>query len=184
MSDDAISLLTDAESARLMADLKRDEGWRAEPYECSANRLTVGFGTLLPFTPYEQAYIGQHRHLWPTPGQSLKDWDGRPHTVFPLNEAEGEYLLRWRAGHRVGSLSRLMAAQGTYYDQLPSDVRVALGNMAYQLGSSGVMRFRRMVSEIKQGHYRAAADEALDSLWAKQTSARAKRVAALIRGAA
>lgn len=174
--------LTGDETARLLADLKRDEGWRESPYECSADRLTCGFGTLLPFTTDEEAWLGARRHLWPSPAQSLAHWERKAHTVFPLSPEEGEWLLRRRAGARVEGLRRLMATQGLAWAGLPSDVRVALGNLGYQVGSSGVMRFRRMVSALKRKDYVQAATEALDSLWARQTPARAKRVAALIRG--
>jgi lysozyme len=30
--------------AAMLAELKRDEGWREKPYRCSANKLTIGFG--------------------------------------------------------------------------------------------------------------------------------------------
>ena len=183
--NDPIPGLSPHESDRLIADLRRDEGWRDRPYECSAKKLTVGFGTLLPFTPQEEQYIGGRRNLWPKSGMTLRGWGVLPNTVFPINEDEGVWLLRRRAGVRVHTIGRLLATQGIDWDQLPTDIRVALSNMAYQLGASGVMRFRKMVAAFKAGDFAEAAREALDSKWAKQdTPNRAKRVAALIAGAA
>lgn len=124
------------------------------------------------------------RALWPLPGMGLEDWDKRPHQVFPLDFEEGEWLLRGRLESRVVGLVSRCDTQGIDWGALPTDLRVALGNMAYQLGSAGVFRFRRMMLALKDGDYQEAAREALDSKWAKTDSpARAKRVAALIRGA-
>ena len=179
---DPIPGLSAGESSRLLADLRRDEGWRERPYECSAKKLTVGYGTLLPFTPFEQAFIGQHRNLWPGPGMTLKGWSALPNSVFPLTKDEGEWLLRGRVKARIGTLAQLLRTQAVNFEVLPSDVRLALANMSYQMGASGVMRFRLMVKAIKAGDWKTAANEALDSKWArKDTPERAGRVAALIR---
>jgi lysozyme len=64
----------------------------------------------------------------------------------------------------------------------PEEVQRALANMAYQLGVNGVAKFRRMMEALESGDRKLAAVEALDSRWAQQTPARAKRVADLIRG--
>ncbi len=64
----------------------------------------------------------------------------------------------------------------------PDDVQRALGNMAYQLGVTGVLAFRKMLAALRDGDRAQAAIEALDSEWAKQTPERAYRVAAIIRG--
>lgn len=65
----------------------------------------------------------------------------------------------------------------------PDEIQQAVQNMAYQLGVSGVMQFRNMLSALRRGDREEAAEHALDSRWAKQTPNRAARVAALIRGA-
>lgn len=57
-----------------------------------------------------------------------------------------------------------------------------MANMAYQLGVSGVLRFRKMLEALRAGDREKAAEEALDSAWATQTPERAQRVARLIRG--
>jgi len=64
----------------------------------------------------------------------------------------------------------------------PPDVRRALLNMAYQLGVSGLLNFSKMLTALQAGDREEAAREALDSLWAKQTPNRARRVALLLRG--
>jgi lysozyme len=50
----------------------------------------------------------------------------------------------------------------------------------YQLGKDGGLAFNNMWDAINRGDARAAHDEALDSLWAKQTPKRAKRFANML----
>ncbi len=59
--------------------------------------------------------------------------------------------------------------------------RAALVNMVFQLGLTGVLKFRKMIQYLKVGNYEAAADEGLDSKWARQTPNRARRVTEVIR---
>ena len=57
----------------------------------------------------------------------------------------------------------------------------ALLNMAFQMGVSGLMKFKRTLAMAKRGDWNQAATNALKSRWARQTPARAKRVAAMMR---
>ena len=50
-------------------------------------------------------------------------------------------------------------------------------NMAFQLGIGGLLQFKRALGSIEDGQYAEAAAEMLDSTWAKQTPARAQRLA-------
>ena len=49
--------------------------------------------------------------------------------------------------------------------------------MAYQMGVEGVLGFQMMIAALQRGDYLEAGAQALDSLWAKQTPARANDVA-------
>jgi len=49
--------------------------------------------------------------------------------------------------------------------------------MCYQLGVEGVSEFKNMISSLKAEIWLGAAEHALDSLWAKQTPARAAEIA-------
>lgn len=59
--------------------------------------------------------------------------------------------------------------------QLPAR-RDALVNMAYQMGVNGLTAFEKFLAYLKDENYLLASDEMLDSKWAKQTPARAKRM--------
>lgn len=53
--------------------------------------------------------------------------------------------------------------------------------MAFQLGIDGLLKFKNTLAKTKAGDYAGAADSMLKSLWAKQTPARAKRTAMMMR---
>lgn len=53
--------------------------------------------------------------------------------------------------------------------------------MAFQMGIVGLLGFTNTLAAIKRGDYAAAATGMLASLWARQTPARAKRMADMMR---
>lgn len=57
----------------------------------------------------------------------------------------------------------------------------ALLSMCFQMGSAGLAKFTGSLPMIAAGMWSAAADALLQSAWAKQTPARAKRVTDMIR---
>ena len=61
----------------------------------------------------------------------------------------------------------------------PEHVQRGLANLCYQIGISGLLKFEKMLNALEVKDYNKARIEALDSLWAKQTPERAKRVASL-----
>ena len=58
----------------------------------------------------------------------------------------------------------------------------ALTNMMYNLGKPRFLGFKKMIAAIKIQDWKTAADEMIDSKWAKQVGDRAVRLAAIIRG--
>lgn len=59
--------------------------------------------------------------------------------------------------------------------------RSALHNMVFNMGVYRVSQFKKMIRALSLGHFNDAADEALDSKWAKQVGGRAQRLAKQIR---
>lgn len=53
----------------------------------------------------------------------------------------------------------------------------ALVNMAFNMGIGSLLNFRKFLSALEAGDYKAASAEMLDSLWAKQVGPRAQRLA-------
>lgn len=68
-----------------------------------------------------------------------------------------------------------------WWRRMPEPAQRALANMAYNLGWPKLSAFRNMLAALQAGNYETAADEALDSKWARQVGARADRIAALYR---
>lgn len=59
--------------------------------------------------------------------------------------------------------------------------RMALEAMAFQLGLAGLLGFKNTLTTVERSDYASAAAGMLNSLWAKQTPARARRMADLMR---
>jgi len=68
-----------------------------------------------------------------------------------------------------------------WYQYLNYPRQVAIVDMAYQMGISGLLGFAGMISAISEGDYHKASEEMLDSRYAKQTPARAHRNAEIMR---
>jgi len=59
-----------------------------------------------------------------------------------------------------------------------ANAREALVNMCFNLGITRLRGFKNMLGYLRVKNYSMAADEALDSKWARQVGERAKRIAA------
>ena len=64
---------------------------------------------------------------------------------------------------------------------MPQQVQEVVINMCYQLGVNGVSKFRKAISAMQEGDWEEAANEMLDSLWARQTPNRAKELSDIVR---
>jgi lysozyme len=93
-----------------------------------------------------------------------------------ISQQEAEMLLDNDIEARITALSNRLE----WFQRLPPKKKLALANMAYQLGVDGVFGFRRMLAAMKRADWSEAKREALDSKWARQTPERAKEVAGWI----
>ena len=90
-----------------------------------------------------------------------------------LRPDEIDYLLRNDINDRVQALTKALP----WFDRLDEARRGALINMAFQLGTAGLLGFKSTLALISAGKYSEAAEQMLKSKWATQTPARAKRLA-------
>ena len=90
-----------------------------------------------------------------------------------LRPDEIDYLLRNDINDRVQALTKALL----WFDQLDEARQGVLLNMAFQLGTSGLLGFKSTLALIADGKYAEAAEQMLKSKWATQTPARAKRLA-------
>lgn len=68
-----------------------------------------------------------------------------------------------------------------FWDGLNDARQDALICMVFQVGAVGVSKFKATLQALRDGNYDLASNHMLNSKWAKQTPARAKRMANLIK---
>lgn len=149
----------DIDTMNLKKILKFEEGLSLKPYLCSENYVTIGFGTKL---------------------SNVKGLDPSSFTLV-ITEEIAELLLHNDVAKFDKELERRLGV-GSIYKELNSDRRATILSMAYQMGVSGVSSFKKMWVALDNRQYDEAAKQALDSLWAVQTPARAERHARVLRG--
>ena len=97
-------------------------------------------------------------------------------TLLPITKEEAIMLLKSRLTNKLNEL----LDREPWVKNLPEEVQVVLGNMSYQLGISGLLNFKKMLTALKERKFVLAASHGLDSRWAKQTPKRAKRLMKII----
>lgn len=94
-----------------------------------------------------------------------------------ISKAESSYLF----SNDLNAKSAEVYAALPWVKNLDEARQGALLNMAFQMGTNGLLGFKNTLSMIQSGKYDQAADGMLQSLWARQTPARAARLAAQMR---
>ena len=132
---------------RLEADLVRDEGQRLKVYMDTTGNLTVGIGhKVLP---------ADHLHA----GQVIDT--ARMYTLFRTD------------------LDKAIQACATGlqgWDSMPETAHEVLVNMVFNMGLRGVQQFVNTLYEMRQGHWRHAAEHMRHSKWYTQVGQRAERL--------
>lgn len=128
-----------------------EEGFRSRPYICSAGYITIGYGTKL------------HKRKGMNPNN------------FPLtiNEAAATEMLNDDLTETINALQR--SKQGAVFNNLSQTRKNLIISMAYQLGVTGVLKFKKTWKFLAAEMYSEAATEMLDSKWFLDTPERAKR---------
>lgn len=135
------------------------EGIRLTPYKCSAGYLTIGVGRNLitnPLTAEEKEKVG--------------DWSNG------ITKDAAFYLLR----NDIKRVEKECEQHIPFWKHLDDERQYALLDMAFNLGIKGLLKFKKMLSEIGIGNYRGAAKECLNSKYARDVGKRAERIAKTI----
>lgn len=101
---------------------------------------------------------------------------GRNLETNGISENEAETML-------MNDICRVMESlnnQGLLIDHTKPRQDVLI-NMAFQLGVSGLLKFKKMIRALDDRNYSEAAKQMLDSRWATQTPNRANRLAKQMR---
>ena len=134
--------------------LKFEEGYRAKPYLCSENYPTVGIGKRIGPRNADLSL-----YQFEVPECVAIEW--LKSEVFELT---------------------LELSKRDWFNQITGDRRSIIISMAYQMGLSGLFKFKKMIKAIIEEDWNEAAFEARDSLWYKQTKLRAVRHCRVLEG--
>jgi len=69
----------------------------------------------------------------------------------------------------------------SWFPKMPAEVQETVIELCYQIGVAGFSKFRKSIQHLSAEKWEAAANEMLDSKWAKQTPRRAKEMTDIIR---
>ncbi len=117
-------------------------------------------------------------------GECYKDPKGIPTIAYgiklPLTKDEGELLLK----HRLQQKWHELINYKPFIVDLPEEVQGVLAEMAYQLGTKGLLGFKNMWRALQERDFVTASMEMLDSKWAREDSPkRAEELAQIVREA-
>lgn len=89
-----------------------------------------------------------------------------------ITQEEALYLLTNDIDRHIKEALRVWP----WLEKKPIKIRLAIYNMAFNLGIPRLRQFIKMMDAIYKDDYKTAAREALDSKWAKQVGKRADRI--------
>lgn len=136
----------------LIDSIKLGEGFSRTAYRCPTGRLTIGYGRCID--PEE-------------PGCGI-------------TEDEAIYLLEQDLVRFAEAAERVVGAE--VWSWLSQRRRDVLTELAFNMGPANLGKFKNMLAAIESEDFGTAADELLDSRYARQVGQRAERLAARLRG--
>jgi lysozyme len=146
----------------IISELELDEGVRLSPYRCTAGFLTIGVGRNLDtnkLTAEELAFVGHNCR------------------TKPITKEQSDYLLKNDIEKVCADLMKFLP----WWAYLGDVRKRVLVNMAFNLGTEGLLKFENTLALIRSGSYAQAAAEMVKSKWAKQVGKRADRLANMMR---
>ena len=138
---------------RLKDSVKQHEGYRNKVYLDTLGKRTVGVGHLCVEDFWEDDKEYEEKFLMTILEHDLSD--------------------------AIKGANDLMAENGCM--DINEKAHELIIEMVFQLGKTGVSKFRNMWKHLSALEYSGAADQMLDSRWAKQTPNRAKDMAHIMR---
>lgn len=140
--------------------LKKHEGFRKRVYRCTENKQTIGYGYNLDANPL-------HLSVFEIDRLKRKGISGKTAENLLIDQV---YNIKFSLDKAIPWWSKI--------GQTRQDVLI---DMAYNLGINGLLCFKKTLDHIAVGNYPKAADEMLESTWAKQVHGRANELADMMR---
>lgn len=94
-----------------------------------------------------------------------------------ITKAESDMLLSNDIAEKYAEVDKALP----WFRDLCDARQGAILNMAFQLGTAGLLQFQQTLAAVRAGDYEQAAELMLKSRWAQQTPERARRVAEQMR---
>lgn len=139
------------------------EGFRSKVYLDTENKKTIGYGFNLDSGRFSKEEVDR----WMKEG---------------ITEKEAQEVLARELDYTRSQLEKY-----SWFRKLDLVRQGALVDMAYNMGqgsgngASGLLGFKNMIAALERGDFNTAADEVLNSKYAKQTKGRATEISELIR---
>jgi lysozyme len=143
--------------SQIIAILNFEEGYKENPYIDSLGYPTVGVGIR----------IGPK-------GNSLSSY------TFRVPKKVSDVWTQSMVDLKLAEMNSRAAIAAALKQCNPARADV-LTSMCYQLGADGLAKFKKSLVYISNGDFTRGGNEMLDSLWARQTPARARRHAEVMR---
>jgi lysozyme len=93
-----------------------------------------------------------------------------------ITDDEAMYLL----GNDIERVGKELEARVSILPELSENRKIVLMNMTFNLGINRLLKFKNFFAALEDKDYQKAADEMLDSIWAKQVGSRANELASIM----
>ena len=98
------------------------------------------------------------------------------HGITYLTEEESKRIVADRIAEKHLGLGGTL----DWYNDLPPEVQGVILEMCFQMGTSGMLQFRKMIEAMKDKDWKRASLEMKDSKWYRQTPNRCERLAEIV----
>jgi lysozyme len=166
-------------------EIMQEEGLRLHPYTCPEGYLSIGYGRNLQTVGVSkdeaEMLLGAERapnvpyHRLPytnSKGHTLIGY-GRNLTVDGITESEAHMLL----SNSIKEAYINLINAYPFILNLDSVRKAVMVNMCYNMGIKTLKQFTSLFVALKQGDFKRASAEMLDSKWARQVKGRAHKLA-------
>ncbi len=82
---------------------------------------------------------------------------------------------------KLESLEKRINKRFEWYKDMPQPIKDVVAEMCYQMGVTGVSKFKKTINFLKNKQWRRASVEMLDSRWANQTPGRANELSERVK---
>lgn len=137
----------------LLSSIKENEGFDTHIYEDTRGYPTIGYGFKVSSLTRDELSLNGGK-------------------IEPMSREVADQILNLK----IKKLKDEVFSAFSWLEGKPKNVQDVVIEMCYQMGVPGVKKFVTTLHHIRVGEYRQAYQSGMNSLWAKQTPNRAKRV--------